>query len=130
MNEVRPHFPEFSVAEWQEVRSDPPMLKPFLIRGGCADWPAFTRLTFDYLREHAGHPEVEPKRRHPPGERCVMTLREYLDYCETSNESLPFYLSESLSSRALGTVVRFQNSVLAFIIAFSMSNNVQNILHK
>jgi hypothetical protein len=62
--------------------------------GGFADWAAFTRLTFDYLRDHAGHVEVELKRRNPAGERRVMMLREFLDYCETSNETLPFYLTE------------------------------------
>src|SRR5215469_1337424 len=94
MKEMRAHFPELSVAEWQEVRSDSPMSKPFLIRGGCANWPAFRRLTFDYLRDHAGHVKVEVKRGHAAGERLVMTLREFLDYCETSNESVPFYLTD------------------------------------
>jgi hypothetical protein len=114
MNEMRPHFPEFSVAEWQEVRSDPPMSKPFLIRGGCADWPAFTRLTFDYLRDYAGHAEVELKRRHAAGERRVMTLREFLDYCETSNESLPFYLTDWRYDRAVPQIREWMDPPQAF----------------
>jgi hypothetical protein len=83
---------EFSEAEWTEVSANPPMSEPFLIRGGCALWPAYSVLTFDYLRRLAGSEEVGVRRTGTPNETQQMLLREFVDYCQTVDEREPLYL--------------------------------------
>ena len=70
------------------------MSEPFLIRGGCASWPAFDVLTFDFLRQLAGDVEVEVGPKSSGSQRRRMRLGEYLDYCMTSDEDDPLYLTD------------------------------------
>jgi histone arginine demethylase JMJD6 len=85
---------EFSEAEWVEVSANPPMSEPFLVRGGCALWPAYSVLTFDYLRHLAGREEVRVRGTGTRNETQQMLLREFLDYCQITDERDPLYLAD------------------------------------
>jgi histone arginine demethylase JMJD6 len=84
----------YSSSEWAEIGERPPMLEPFMVRGGCASWPAFQHLSFNYLRELAGDVEVQVGRNHSRSSRQTMPLRHFLNYCETANEDDPLYLKD------------------------------------
>src|SRR5262245_33823060 len=87
---------EYTHREWTAISHKPPMAQPFIIRGGCESWPAFRALTSDYLHKCAGHTQVTVKRTSDVSKSKQMSLSEFLTYCDESQESDPFYLSDWL----------------------------------
>jgi hypothetical protein len=82
---------EYSPAEWRAFGDHPPIAEPFVIRGLALDWPAMSRLTFDSLSEIAGDVPVAVARS--SGGRTPMPLGAFIDYCRTTAEADPLYLS-------------------------------------
>lgn len=83
---------EYSLAEWRAFGDRPPMAEPFIVRAAAAEWPAMSRLTFDGLRAIAADLPVTVQRSSDQRVRCAMTLGAYLDYCETTTDTDPWYL--------------------------------------
>ena len=68
--------------------------KPVIITDLTHDWPAQKLWTFEYFRRHYGHLPVEVKREAQRGfSRRSMSMAEYIDYLETTQDESPYYLA-------------------------------------
>jgi hypothetical protein len=81
-----------AIAEWEALPDNPDLSIPFLIRGGCSDWPALHQFTFASLTKMAGSASVRVART--SGEVQHLTLGDFIAYCRTADEPDPYYLRD------------------------------------
>lgn len=68
--------------------------KPVIVTGLTADWPAQKRWTMDFFRQNYGHLPVEVKREaRGDGSSRKMSMGDYIDYLETTQDESPYYLA-------------------------------------
>lgn len=68
--------------------------KPVLIQGIMDEWPAMTRWTPRFFGERYGDVQVTVKRSKDLDDIRTLSVKEYIDYMETTNDDDPYYLKD------------------------------------